>query len=62
MNEDKYWAGMFVLKIILIIILLEVSKDFINHGDTLVGNAIKLLVFLFIAYGIVKNFNEIMKP
>lgn len=61
MRENKYWWVTLILEVIFILMLLDFSKELVRQGFNWVGNIIKLLVLLFIFYGMGKNFNELMK-
>ena len=61
MKENKYWWVILILEVIFILMLLDFSKELVRQGFNWVGNIIKLLVLLFIFYGMGKNFNELMK-
>lgn len=61
MKENKYWWITLILETIFILMLLNFSKELVRHGFNWIGNIIKLLVLLFIFYGMAKNFNELMK-
>jgi len=61
MKENKYWFIFLILETILILILLNVSKELMKNGLDWIGNIIKLLVLLFIFYMMAKNINELIK-
>lgn len=58
--EKKYWEIMFILEMVLLMALLDASKDLINHGMVLVGNGLKLVILFYIFYKIWKNVDELI--
>lgn len=61
MEENKYWFVVLILRSIIILLLFDISKDMVNHGEILVGRLIQISTILYLFYAIGKNFNNLMK-